>query len=135
MISFNSDHDAILIYRVDRMAEVSMSQKRAIRNNRIASYDPVQFEERSFSMFGGEAISATLSATDSAMDAMVDRFGESALAGTTPDGRALFKAHIIASPTFYGWLSQFKGDVRIISPKHLAVKFQAHLESTLSAMR
>ncbi len=134
MISFNSDHDCILTYRVDRMADVEISSKRAVKNSRIASYDPIQFEERSFSMFGGDSISATLSATDNAMDAMIDRFGESALAGTTEDGRALFKVNLIPSPTFYGWLAQFKGDVLIISPKHLAVSFQAHLESTLSAM-
>lgn len=134
MISFNSDHETILTYRVDRMAEVAISSKRAVLNNRIASYDPVQFEEQSFSMFGGELINAVLSAKPCAMDAMVDRFGESALSGTTEDGRALFKTSLMASPTFYGWLAQFKGDVTVVSPKHLAVKYQAHLESTLSAI-
>ena len=136
LITFNETHDDFTTYRVDRMTDVAVSDKPAQRNERIANYDVEKFEERSFGMYAGYSVAATVIVTQDALSSVIDRFSAGPLSGMTvkqhDDTHAKIHAHLIESPVFYGWLAQFGDSVVIDAPKGLAQRYRDHLEKALA---
>ena len=96
------------------------------------NFDPVQYTRRVFSMFGGEEETVTLEFKASLTGTILDRFGMSAnLHHSDEPGWVRIIEPLAVSQTFYGWLCQFGGNVRIISPESVRDGFRKHLETVL----
>ena len=65
--------------------------------------------------------------------AMVDRFGEHIPFAKTEDGNGLLTAEAGISPTFFGWIDQFGGKVKIVSPASVRQEYLAYLHTLLQA--
>ena len=120
-------------YRVDRMLNINVSEEGATRNERIAAFDATQYQQRSFDMFNGQPTTVTLLAKASAMNAVVDRFGEDVLVTPAEEDVARVHVTVMESPTFYGWLAQFGEDITIEAPQSTRAAYAAHLRSILSS--
>lgn len=135
LVTYNDEHRDFTTYRVDRMAELDVSQEAASRNEAIATFDADVYEKRAFGMYGGRPVAVTLSVDASAMDGVVDRFGEGVESYDRGDGTARVHATVMESPVFFGWVAQFAGAVRIVSPRSLADRFAEYLEGIARAHR
>ena len=133
LITYNSKHETFVTYRVDRMANVMVSDVVAEHNERIATYDVEAFEQRSFGMFAGEETTATLLVEKSALDAVIDRFGIDAFCVPVDESHARFSVRVVTSPVFFGWLAQFGTNVIVEAPSSLVEGFRAYLAETIAA--
>lgn len=133
LIAYNDKHADFVSYRVDRMLKVQVSEQAATRNSEIATFDVAGYQSRMFGMFSGESVRAQLSVAEEAMGAVIDRFGRDITSTTTPDGNALVNVTVTESPTFYGWLAQFGGLVKITQPESLRTAYLQHLQAILDA--
>ncbi len=131
LIAFDSDADDFRTFRVDRMTEVEAIEAPCVRNERIANFDPAGFQGRAFGMFDGEEVTAWFSVKAEVFDAMIDRFGVEASYGRYDDGTARMKANVKVSPVLFGWLAQFEGLVRIVSPRSLIEDYRSFLNGIL----
>lgn len=142
LITYSEKYEGLSTYRVDRMAQVSISEDPALRNQTIATFNPEKHVERSFGMFAGEEVSATFLVRQEAMSSVMDRFFSpdasevslgKARVSKLDETHSLVHARIMESPAFYGWLAQFGPNVIIHSPSGLAKRYKSFLEDIAKA--
>ena len=131
LVVFNDKHQGFAHYRVDRMINLSVSEERATRNEKIAGFDASEYQTRAFGMYGGSPVGVTLLVEDEAMGPVIDRFGTDVTTHVLPDGRARVHAMILESPTFYGWLAQFGKAVEIEGPRMVRQRYVEYIRGLL----
>lgn len=148
LVTYSDKHDGFANYRVDRMEALRMSDEPATRNEAIAGFDVEAYRSGSFGMFSGERRNVTLLVHESAMNGVVDRFGDDALVTPGPsaptdrpcdcehpDGRrswARVTTAMTVSPPLFGWLAQFGDRVLVESPSEVEAAYHEHLKSILA---
>ncbi len=136
LLAYNDKHEGIAVYRVDRMARLRVADEAAATNDLTQDFDGTGFANRSFSMYGGQTVTATLLADAQVMNALVDRFGdEMAVVPVAGGAKARVTVSVMDSPTFYGWVAQFGPRVKIEAPAGLADGFRSWLTDTLVAYK
>ena len=80
-------------------------------------------------MFSGEETTVELECDTSLMKYVIDRFGIDAEAEELSEDKFLAKVPVDLSPTFYGWVFQFGGGIRIIGPEEAVDGFSRLLDS------
>ena len=80
-------------------------------------FDVADYSKKIFEMYNGEDVAVEHECINSLMKYVIDRFGEDV--NTRVSTPETFIAHVTVclSPTFYSWVFQFGGKVRILSPK------------------
>lgn len=113
-IGFNKKHGKISKFRVDRMAQTSVTALDYIQ--KPFKFDVAEYAKSVFEMFDGDTKTVELKCTNDLMDVIVDRFGENV--NTMELGSNCFKAivDISISPTFYGWVFGFGSKMSILAP-------------------
>ena len=132
LVTFNEKYDDFTVYRVDRMRLIQISDKPAVRNSRIASYDYSGFERESFGMFSGEQIHVTLRAKPGLMDVIADRFGVKVSVLESTEEYADVRVAVRKSAQFFGWIAGLDGGVTIQSPKHVREEYRDWLKSLMN---
>lgn len=75
-------------------------------------------------MFDGVETEVTLRCENSLMKVIIDRFGEDVHTWTEDDEHFCVKVKVYVSPTFYGWVFQFAGKIKIIFPDEIAREYR-----------
>ncbi|MEA5051627.1 MAG: WYL domain-containing protein [Oscillospiraceae bacterium] len=115
LYAYDEAHEAIRIYRVDRMTSTQLLGEPRAHNAVLDAFDPADYSARMFSMYGGEMTRVTLRFDAALATVAVDRFG--ADVPLVPDGDGFtVTTDVVASPNFFGWVFGFGGGVRILSP-------------------
>ena len=88
-----------------------------------------QFVEQTFKMFGGESESVTLRFDESLIGVIYDKFGEDTRMERVDETTCSAKVTVQISPTFWGWVFQFNGELQIEKPKELMDTYRSLLEA------
>lgn len=131
LVCYSDKHNDFANYRVDRMRSLCISDERASRNALIATFDADDYDRRSISMFAGEPTQAVLRVKESAMNAIVDRFGKDVQVDDNGDGTACVSVPAMETSVFFGWVAQFEGRVVIDQPSSLRKKYADYLRDLL----
>lgn len=120
---YSARHDNTSNYRIDRMDSVEVieedcCEKALALRNQVATYT-----EQAFKMFGGQLEDLVLEFDRSLIGVVYDRFGESTKMMTTSNTKCIASVKIQISPVFWGWLFQFSGQMRILSPDMLTKEY------------
>ena len=83
------------------------------------------FTEQAFKMFGGQAEDVVLEFDRSLIGVVYDKFGESVKMMPSGNNKIIATVKVQISPTFWGWLFQFVGQMTPISPKPVS---QAYID-------
>ena len=75
-------------------------------------------------MFNGKLKKVTLAFDDSLIGVIYDKFGEDAEITRISKTRCKAFVTVQVSPTFWGWLFQFVGQMEIQTPKALAEEYK-----------
>ena len=75
-------------------------------------------------MFNGKLKKVTLAFDDSLIGVIYDKFGEDAEITRISKTRCKASVTVQVSPTFWGWLFQFVGQMQILTPKPLAEEYK-----------
>ena len=127
LVCFSDKYNDFANYRIDRMRNIGVSDERASRNAAIATFDVNEYEQRMFNMYAGESLQVTLRVKESAMNAIVDRFGKDVQVDDAGDGTARVSVVVMGTPVFFGWVSQFEGQVVIEQPTSLRKTYANYL--------
>jgi len=120
-LGFSVSHGKVVSFRVDRMCNVQPSEQNAVP--RPEDYSIIAYGSKVFDMFDGEETEVTLSCTNDLMKVIIDRFGEGVHTWTEDDKHFCAKIKVYVSPTFYGWVFQFAGKIKIIFPDKIAHEY------------
>lgn len=120
---YSARHDSTSNYRIDRMDSVEVIEEDCCEKA-IALRDQVAtYTEQAFKMFGGQLEDVVLEFDRSLIGVVYDRFGESTKMMTTSNTKCIASVKIQISPVFWGWLFQFSGQMRILSPDVLTKEY------------
>lgn len=124
LLTWNSKHEATTSYRVDRMDEVAVedapiSEHAMVKDEEIAAYTGSVFK-----MYGGELRNVTLDFDDKLLGPVQDKFGENVRIIRTGEHRCVAAVQVQESPTFWGWMFQFAGDMKILTPEDMVEKYK-----------
>ena len=121
---YSSRHDSTSNYRVDRMDAVQIIQEDCSEKAMALRDEVAAYTEQAFKMFGGRVEDVVLEFDRSLVGVVYDRFGESVKMIPSGEKNCIATVKVRISPVFWGWLFQFAGEMRIISPATLQEEYR-----------
>ena len=91
------------------------------------------YSHKVFEMFDGEEVAVTLQCKNNLMKYVIDRFGDKFKFEPGEDDTFTCEVDVCLSPTFYGWVFGFGGEIRILSPKEAVESIVQMSEDLIAA--
>lgn len=130
VVGYSEKHQAIGNFRIDRIHHPMIRSEAATPVP--ANFDIEEHVNKSIRMFGGDEVEVTLECQNNLMRYVIDRFGEDINTWKSSEETFRAKVKVADSPTFYGWLFQFGGKIKIVDPKSVIKEYKHILEDTLN---
>ena len=107
----------ITSYRVDRMAEIQLTEEVRIPCPELTGKALTQYANRLFQMYQGQETQVKLRFKRRFVNAVMDKFGRDTL--LIPDGEDhfVFTVNVAVSPMFLSWVVGFGKEARILHPQ------------------
>lgn len=126
LVAYSAKHDGTANYRVDRMDAVEVldepiSEKALQLRDSISSYT-----EQAFKMYGGQPMDITIQFDNKLIGVVYDKFGEGTRMVRLTEDSCVATLKVQVSPTFWGWIFQFGGQMRITSPESMIEEYKQH---------
>ena len=133
LMAYSSRHpERTANYRVDRMDSVEVIEDSDMSEEAISKISGVsEYTEQAFKMFSGKTVHVLLQFERSVTDPIIDKFGENVTTMSVDETKCIAAVDVQISPTFFGWIAQFGGKVKIVSPKNLITQYREHLMAAL----
>ena len=116
LMTYSSRHGNTANYRVDRMDSVEIIDEPICEQAVILRESVAGYTEQAFKMYGGQPEQITIRFANYLIGAVYDRFGENTRMIPRGETECAATVKVQLSPTFWGWLFQFGGAMRILSP-------------------
>lgn len=131
LMTWNAKYEGITNYRVDRMDEVSVEETGVSEKAIMDDSDIAAFRQQAFKMYGGNLEDVVLEFNEKLIGVVHDKFGENTKMIRTAPGKCVASVQVQIAPTFWGWLFQFVGEMRIISPDPLMEEYKKRAKEAL----
>ena len=119
LMCYSDAYEKVISYRVDRMQQVTVLEKPVCAEAQVPEEQIAAFTEQTFKMFSGEPETVTLHFGNHLIGVVYDKFGENTEMRRVDEDTCIATVTVQISPTFWGWLFQFAGEMRIIEPQYL----------------
>lgn len=131
LIAFSTKYNGFTHYRVDRMMDIDLidEQREPLPNNE--KFDPAEYSNKLFNMFGGEEAMVQLQFENSHVNAVVDRFGKDIIINEINERSFYIWIKIVVSSTFFSWLSQFGSKVKVLGPETVVEQYKDCLKEII----
>ncbi len=116
-------------FRVDRMAQVSVTEIGAEPTPK--DFNPAEYVKTVFDMYSGELQQVELECANYLMNVIIDKFGEHVQTEIIDDNHFKVIVEVCVSPTFFGWVFQFAGKMKILEPCEVKKQFADMLNNSL----
>ena len=135
MVAYDAAAEQIKHYRVDKMADITMTDQPQAGAEAFAALDMGVYAKKVFGMFSGQERPVKLRVANHLVGAMLDRFGKEI--SIVPDGNDHFTllVNVIISPQFFGWVCAFGSDIEILEPASVQEQFLTHLDGIRAQYR
>lgn len=129
LIGFFEDSGLVSSTRVDNieMPSILLEDSHAIPS----WFDMGEYVLSMFKMYAGPMSEVELICENSMMRIILDRFGKNVETSVINEEHFKVKVTVSISPTFYGWVFQFGGMIRISSPKTVCDEYLNMIEQNL----
>lgn len=131
LVAYSDERGSLCNYRVDRMKQVAVSDEDISEKAINTPFDMSDYRKRQFSMFGGDRAELRLLFDNEFANVVVDRFGIDAILTPYDEDRFTVNVSVELSPVFFGWLLQFGGRVRILSPQSACESYAELLKTAV----
>lgn len=122
--------DKITTFRIDRMGVPEVLDEPA--HQKPDGFNPVDYTVNVFSMYEGNLDTVELLCENNAMDPIMDRFGDDCDIQPADGEHFTVKAQVSVSQTFFAWVFQFAGRVRILGPDSVLEKYHEMLRAAIT---
>lgn len=132
LLAYSTKYRNKTTYRIDRMDIVEIEATEVCRKAIEMQGDVDAHVKQAFKMFAGTTTGVTLEFDRSLIGCIHDKFGEDTRITPSPVKPDRFRAavRVDVSPTFFGWIFQFMGDMEIIAPRSLRKKYAERVISS-----
>lgn len=116
LVSYSQKYENTTNYRVDRMECIEVEETPICKEAIIRKTTFKGYSEQVFKMYNGQEETVMLEFPPDLLGAVYDKFGEKLTFDHSDNGNLILKIKIQTSPPFYGWVFQFMGKLKILSP-------------------
>ena len=117
VLTYSSRHESTATYRVDRMEAVMVIDESIGEKAIDLRQEMAQYTEQVFKMYSGQQEDVVLEFADALIGVVFDKFGENTPMMRVGESKCVATVKVRVSPTFWGWLFQFAGEMRVLSPQ------------------
>jgi len=117
VVGYSDSHGKVSTFRVDRIASPKATEKPAVPKPN--TLDMSVYARSVFQMFDGAERDVIIKCTNTHMKSVIDRFGEGVKTEVLDAEHFCIYVRVSASPTFYGWIFGFAGQMEIVAPKEV----------------
>ena len=128
VITYSDRYDSTVTYRVDRMDGVTVAEEPISEKAVQLRQEMAQYTEQVFKMYGGQLEDVVLEFEDTLVGVVFDKFGENTQMIRVGEKKCVATVKVRVSPTFWGWLFQFAGEMRVLSPQWVIDGYRAQAE-------
>ena len=132
VLGYSEYYEKVVTFRVDRIRDAAVLDDRA--KAKPKGFKIEDYAKKTFEMYDGEEETVRLLCDAELMKYVVDRFGEGVRTAISNENPNAFIAtvDIALSPTFYAWVFQFGGGIKILSPKKAVEDIHLMAEAVMS---
>lgn len=126
MIAFDSGAGIIKHYRVDKMANISLTNEPRDGQELFEGIDPAVYTRQVFGMFSGNSEPVRMRFANHLAGAVIDRFGRDAM--LIPEDAEHFSvtAGVAVSPQFFAWICGFGTEAAITAPESVVSRMREY---------
>ena len=128
VMTYSSRHESTATYRLDRMDAVTMIEESIGEKAVALRQEMAEYTEQVFKMYSGKLEDVVLEFKDNLVGVVFDKFGESTPMIRVGQEKCVATVKVRVSPTFWGWLFQFAGEMRILSPQWVIDGYREQVE-------
>ena len=130
LVGWADNRESIRTFRIDRMAIPKLLNAGAVP--RPEDFDPQYYYGTLTKMYGtGPEMDVILRCDDSLMSNMIDRFGEDFSFQRSDQNHFRATVHVNASDTFWGWVFEYVGRMRVEGPEEARQMYRERLMRAL----
>ena len=118
VVGWSDKRDTIGAYRIDRMDDPQILNEKAARKPK--GFRVTDYSHKVFEMFEGEEVRVKLECRNDLMKYVIDRFGMKFETEPATKETTYCYVDVCLSPTFYGWVFGFGGDIQVLEPEKAA---------------
>ena len=130
MVGYLDKRAEVNVFRVDRITNLNRSSEPAVIQPK--DFDLDNFAKKVFKMYPGYQQEVVLECAAETMKSVIDHFGEDVETWRISQTHFRLRTMVSISPTFYGWLFQFSGKMRPLSPEPVLDEYRKMLETALN---
>ena len=129
VVGYSDKRQMVTAFRVDRLHNPKVIEEGAATKPKDFNVD--DYANKIFKMYDGEDVIVELECDNSLMKYIVDHYGLDIETKRNTENTFIAKVPATLSPTFYGWIFQFAGQIRIISPGYAREEYIDMLNAML----
>lgn len=131
LMTWNSKYENITNYRIDRMESVEIEEENISEEaeNMINKNSASKYTDKIFQMYSGESVDVTLKFPKNLIGVIYDQFGEKVQIKKIDDNEFFVTVPVMVSPPFYGWVFQFKGQMKIYGPDNIKKEYEEYIKA------
>lgn len=114
VVGYSQKRGAIVPFRVDRIHKPEILSEEIVP--KPDCFDIANYGKKIFKMYDGKEAVVKLECNDELMKYVIDRFGTDIKVTKCKNDSFITEVAVNLSPTFYGWVFQFAGKMKIIGP-------------------
>ena len=133
VVGWSDKRDKMVANRIDRIDDPQILEERAAKKPK--GFRVTDFSHKVFEMFDGEEEKVKLECRNDLMKYVIDRFGMKFETEPASKDTTYCYVDVCLSPTFYGWVFGFSGDIKILTPKEAVESIIKMSEQIISTER
>ena len=128
LVGWQHEKERVTVFRVDRiLTQPVILEEKAMP--KPEKFDITHYTNEVFRMYDTEEIKkVTLCCENSVMKGVIDKFGTDIKVKKKDKNHFLTKVSVCTSPTFYAWVFQWGGAVKITAPKGVVEEYRGMVE-------
>ena len=133
LVGWSDKRNSVNVYRIDRMEVPKLTRQKQVPPPE--DFDIRDYTDKVFWMYDGPREEVSLHCKKEILDQVIDRFGESVNIQLNDDDTFDVKVPVSVTGTFFAWVFQFVGKMKIMTPKHVREAYAGYLQEAISEIR
>ena len=128
MIGYDSKEKKIKHYRVDKMANIHLSNENRDGKEKFEKFNMVEYTNKNFEMFGGKEENVELTVDNDLAGVIIDRFGRDLIFAPYDETHFKVNVKVNLSRLFFGWVASLGDGVKITRPERIVKQMKQEIK-------
>lgn len=133
VVGYSDKHENVSAFRVDRLYKPKVIDESATKKPK--NFNVADYANKIFKMFDGDELVVELECNNSLMKYIVDQYGVDVDTEVCTEDTFIARVPAMLSPTFYSWIFQFAGQMKIISPEKAVEEYKSQVKKVFNSYK